>query len=529
MAIITVSGTLPSVIVENTTATGWAGTLALSGNTAAISAIQVVGTGGSYFRASYDAIRKLALLTPAAKVDYEMFRELGLTPQLDVQLQFDLGSGVSELAPKVYRIVVRDVDDTPPSGLAFSTGGSVSAGTIGSVIGTLRVTDVDTTGPFYFSFADADSWKYQVDGTTLRLRDGISLGLDDVGTMALPIRVSDGTNSAAFALNVTVSAPGGQAELIHYLLPGDFTNNFWYTAADSVSSMHASSDVSYLQNYGQDVHALMFRDGSALWLPAQVQVIHFTDGWIDLRHNGSSALVMALYHTILKREPDPVGYANLVQSVEGGMSMLNLTNSMLASAEYLNRIGSPDNATFINGLYQDALGRAADTGGYAFQLARLNSGVSRTQMVDDFAFSQESLNRLAATHPDGFWGTLLYGKEVAMAYAVGLGRGVDPGGLATWTTALLSGTLTLGQLAAQIGGSQEFLGQYAALSDAEFVTTMYHNALHRDPDPGGFSYWIGQLASHTLNRSDLVNGFAYSQENFASFNQQPGGLDLFHV
>jgi len=501
MPSITVSGTLPSVIVENTTATGWAGSLALSGISTPIGGIQVIGTGGGFFRASYDALRQLALLSPAAKVDYEMFRALGLVPELTFQLQFDLTDGSSYPAPTLYRITVRNVIDTPPSGLAFSSGGSVAAGEIGAVIGTLRVTDVETTGPFYFSFGNSDAWKYEVVGTTLKLKDGISLGLDDVGNMALPVMVSDGTMSAAFNLKVTVAAPGGQAELIHYLMPGDFTYNFWYTSAVTVASMHASSDVSYIANYGQDVHALMFRDGNALWLPAQVQVIRFTDGWIDLRHNGSSALVMALYHTILQREPDPVGYANLVDAVENGLSLLALTDAMLKSPEYTNRIGNPDNATFVNGLYHDALGRAADPGGYAFQLGRLNAGVSRTQMVDDFAFSQESMNKLASTHADGFWGTLLYGKEVAMAYAVGLGRGVDPGGLATWTSKLLSGSLTVRQLATQIGGSQEFLGQYAALSDSDFVTTMYRNALHRDPDPGGFSYWTGQLASHTLSRA----------------------------
>ena len=529
MPSITVSGTLPSIIVENTTATGWAGSLALSGISTPIGGIQVIGTGGGFFRASYDALRQLALLSPAARVDYEMFRALGLTPELTFQLQFDLTDGTSYLAPTLYRITVRNVDDTPPSGLAFSSGGSVAAGDIGAVIGTLRVTDVETTGPFYFSFADSDAWKYEVVGTTLKLKEGISLGLDDVGNMALPVMVSDGTMSAAFNLNVTVAAPGGQAELIHYLMPGDFTSLFYYNAANSVTGLRAAWEVSFVENYGQGVHALMMRDGSALWLPPQVTQIHFADGWIDLDHTGTAAQVLALYHTILQRDPDPMGYNYVTGLLQGGMSIQALTAAMLQSPEYVARIGNPDNATFLNALYHDALGRNADPTGFAFQLARLNAGVSRVQLVDDFVLSTESMNNLQTAHADGFFVPTLYGKEVSMVYQVALGRYADPGGLASWLGLLQTGQLTAGQLAATIGGSQEYINRYASYSDADFVTAMYRNALHRDPDPGGFSTWTGLLTTHQVTRSDMVNGFAFSTENYNNYNQLPGGLDLFHL
>ena len=529
MAVVKVSGSLPSVIVENTTASGWAGSLALSGATSGIAAIQVVGAGGSFFRASYDAVRSLALLTPAAKVDYESFRALGLTPELVFQLEFDMNDGTAYVAPTTYRIAVRNLDDTPPSGLAFSSGGSVTAGEIGAVIGTLRVTDVETTGPFYFSFADSDAWKYEVVGTTLKLKAGISLGLDDVGTMALPVLVSDGTMSAAFSVNVVVSAPGGQADLIHYLMPGDFTSLFYYNAANSVTGLRAAWEVSYVENYGQGVHAMMMRDGSALWLPPQVTQIHFADGWIDLAHTGSAAQMLALYHTILQRDPDPMGYFNLTALLEGGMPVQNITAAMLRSGEYVARIGNPDNATFLNGLYHDALGRTADAAGFAFQLARLEAGVSRTQLVDDFALSAESMNNLQTSHADGFFVPQLYGKEVSMVYQVALGRYADPGGLSTWLGQLQTGKMTPGQLAATIGGSQEYISRYATYSDADFVTAMYHNALHRDPDPGGFTTWTSMLAAHQVSRADMVNGFAFSAESYNNYNQLPGGLDLFHL
>jgi Domain of unknown function (DUF4214) len=526
---VTTSGTLPSVIVENATASGWAGSLTLTGDLADLTGIELVGAGASYFSVSFDPLHSLAILTPAALVDYEAFRFTGLDPVLNFSLVFDFDDGSQQVDSTIRHVTVLNVDDTPPSAVAFSSGGNVMAGAIGAVIGTLRVTDVETTGPFYYTFDDNDAWRFEVVGNTLKLKDGISLGLDDVGTFQVPIEVSDGVQSAAFMLTITVNAPGGQPDTIHFLNPGDFTDLFWFDSANSVSSLRCSYEVSYVENYGQGVRDLVLRDGTALWLPSQVQEIHFADGWMDLRPDGAGAEVLALYQTILQREPDPFGYANVVKLLEGGMSFFDLTAAFLQSPEYIARIGNPDDVTFITDLYRDALGRAPDPSGFDFQMARLASGISRTQMVDDFIMSQESLTKLAAQHPDGYWIVNPYGKEVAMVYEVALGREVDVLGLADWTAKLASGQLTPTQLAGLIGGSQEYLSRYAPLSDADFVTAMYENALHREPDPQGFADWTSALANHTVSRSDLVNAFAFSAENYGIFGQHPSGLDMYYA
>ena len=61
-------GTLPSSIVENSTASGWAGTLALEGDLAGLQDISLVGSGASYFSIRFDMTLGLAVLTPAARV-----------------------------------------------------------------------------------------------------------------------------------------------------------------------------------------------------------------------------------------------------------------------------------------------------------------------------------------------------------------------------------------------------------------------------------------------------------------------------
>lgn len=528
MSRILVAGTLPATILENSSRQNWQGLLQLSGDLASLRGIDLSGIGASYFSVSLDLRLGLAWVAPAARIDFEAFAVLGLVPVLDFQMVMQFGDGSTETEPTRFSITVLNLDDTPPSALAFSSGGTIAAGKLGAVIGTLRVTDVDSSGPFTFTFADSDAWKYQVVGNTLMLAPGYSFGLDDVGLMKLPVTVSDGTQSAGFLLPIVVSAPGSQPDLIKYLNPGDYTYKFYYNSATSITTMRVSSDVGFIENYGAGVHALMLRDGTALWLPGTVTQIHFADGWVDLRPTGPAMQVYSLYHTLLHRDPDPLGYDSWTQQLTtGATTLLAATSAFMASAEYASRIGRLDDAAFVTQLYWDALGRAPDPNGYANQLARLQSGVSRAQMVDSFIMSPEAQNLLRKQHADGFWVAEPYGKEVAMVYNVALGRVPDPIGLDSWIHKLVDGSLTPAQLARKFGASQEFLGGYANLSNADFVTAMYWNALHRAPDTKGFTNWTAKLDAGILTRPDMVNAFAFSPESYSYYNKHFGGLDLF--
>ena len=100
-----------------------------------------------------------------------------------------------------------DRDDTAPTALAFASGGTVVAGAIGAAIGRLAVTRSRHPGGFSFSFGDDDAWRFEVVDGVLKLRDGISLGLDDMPQRPLIVEVSDGHQSAAFLLWLGVADP----------------------------------------------------------------------------------------------------------------------------------------------------------------------------------------------------------------------------------------------------------------------------------------------------------------------------------
>ena len=75
--------------------------------------------------------------------------------------------------------------------------------------------------------------------------------------------------------------------------------------------------------------------------------------------------------------------------------------------------------------------------------------------------------------------------------------------------------VALGQLldeAQAFVGSPEFVAQYGALNNADFVNALYVNTLHRGADAAGSAYWVGVLNGGT-SRGSVVTSFSESAEH----------------
>ena len=103
--------------------------------------------------------------------------------------------------------------------------------------------------------------------------------------------------------------------------------------------------------------------------------------------------------------------------------------------------------------------------------------------------------------------------EAYRLYQVALGREPDSGGFDYWVT-LLRGGMSVETAAGGFTSSPEFQSTYGSLDDTQFVTLLYNNALHRAPDPGGLSYWLNLLSTGT-SRDSVVAGFSESPEDKA--------------
>ncbi|HEY8613455.1 MAG TPA: DUF4214 domain-containing protein [Roseomonas sp.] len=105
--------------------------------------------------------------------------------------------------------------------------------------------------------------------------------------------------------------------------------------------------------------------------------------------NEDAAFVARLYAVALDRAPDLGGLVGWRGYRESGASLLDLALGFTGSDEYRALYGSTDNAGFVERLYMNALGRAAEAEGRTGWVSHLDGGASRASVVLDFAESAE--------------------------------------------------------------------------------------------------------------------------------------------
>jgi hypothetical protein len=149
-------------------------------------------------------------------------------------------------------------------------------------------------------------------------------------------------------------------------------------------------------------------------------------------------------------------------------------------------------------MYADLLDRQPDPGGFAYWLGELQSGhITRAQFAYLMFASPEF-------HDNGFF--------VVSLYEAVFRREPDFGGWLYYLGNLQSGNMTPIQMADIFVQSPEFQSTYGTLSDSDFVHLVYVNVMQREPDPGGFAYWLGRLTAGTITRAGLMFNFTVSGE-----------------
>jgi serralysin len=157
---------------------------------------------------------------------------------------------------------------------------------------------------------------------------------------------------------------------------------------------------------------------------------------------------------------------NWVSTIDSGtLTLKQAVQGFTNSAEYLNRYGNPDNAGFVNLLYQNVLGCGPDPEGLANWTNALNAGLSRSDAVLGFSESGEDKELTRAAVEKGLWLRDDKSAQVARLYHSTLNRLPDAGGLESHTAALKSG-MSLLQTSAGFIGSAEFQGKYGNLDNS---------------------------------------------------------------
>ncbi|HKO56018.1 MAG TPA: DUF4214 domain-containing protein [Thermoanaerobaculia bacterium] len=155
----------------------------------------------------------------------------------------------------------------------------------------------------------------------------------------------------------------------------------------------------------------------------------------------------------------------------------------------------PDGTSnFINLLYVDVLGRAADPAGISFYTDMLAHGASRAQVAAALLGSAEYRQKL-----------------IGDAFQTLLGRPVDPAGQAYWTAAMSAGLTDEGLLAG-IAGSPEYFAGHSGGVNAGFIEALYQDLLGRPVDPDARTFWLNQLNAGSITRQRVAASLLASSE-----------------
>jgi hypothetical protein len=84
--------------------------------------------------------------------------------------------------------------------------------------------------------------------------------------------------------------------------------------------------------------------------------------------------VLRIYETVLDRRPDPGGLLAWTTAHAGGMTIRDMIDGFMASAEFVSRYGSLSNESFVRLLYLNALDRPGEAEGIAAWTGALNAG-----------------------------------------------------------------------------------------------------------------------------------------------------------
>jgi hypothetical protein len=105
--------------------------------------------------------------------------------------------------------------------------------------------------------------------------------------------------------------------------------------------------------------------------------------------------------------------------------------------------------------------------------------------------------------------------QVYRLYQATFNRPADVAGQGFWMELIENGRFDIRQVAQRFIESDEFQRTYgSAPTDREFLTSLYHNALHREPDQPGLDSWLHAI-SLGVSRAEILYGFAESAENQA--------------
>jgi Ca2+-binding RTX toxin-like protein len=204
-----------------------------------------------------------------------------------------------------------------------------------------------------------------------------------------------------------------------------------------------------------------------------------------------------------------VNFGTVIENLVGGAGSDQLYGNAVNNA--IKGLGGNDT---IDG------GTGVDTAEYvgtraAHSVTQTASGwtVSSTAEGSDVLQNVERLKFSDATLALDISGT---GGQAYRIYQAAFNRAPDPVGLGFWIKTM-DGGVPLKTVAQGFVDSAEFKALYGTKpTNAQVVSKMYDNVLHRTPDQGGYDFWLGVLDRRDATVAEVLAQFGESAENVAA-------------
>jgi len=218
--------------------------------------------------------------------------------------------------------------------------------------------------------------------------------------------------------------------------------------------------------------------------------------------------IVRLYQAVFGRAPDAQGFEFWTTRYAEGASLESIAADFTGSPEWNSRYADGlSNASFINAIYQNVLGRPGDAGGVRFWLDALESGrLSRVQVLVSVSDSPENIAGTGTSVP-----IRSDEAQVLRLYQAAFGRSPDAGGYTFWVNAYRGGQ-SLESIAQGFVNSSEWADRFGAEpSPGRLVDSLYQNVLGRSPDAAGEQFWLDQL--NVRSTASVLVSFSESPEN----------------
>ncbi len=366
-------------------------------------------------------------------------------------------------------------------------------------------------------------------GQTIAMNTGDTLELATPGAFLGTILATVGdhiildgiTATSAVFNNGTLVVSNGATQVASLLLGGSYAGDSFTTNGSTITIgtagtvtppgevvLAGASSQYIVANAGGSLYikdTVANRDGTQVL--AGKSLMAFTDGTGVFDPTGTAEDVARLYQGVLNRAPDAAGLQAWTAVADGsGVPLVDIANAFTSSPEFLAH-GTLSNSAFVNQIYLNALGRAAEPAGVQAWDDALAGGFTRGAVTVAIAESLEAKADTLATAGDNNNG------EVYRLYETVFARAPDAQGQAAWASALGGGT-SITDVAQAFIGSGEFQTHYGSLSTSDFVTALYQNALHRTPAPSENQAWVSALQAGA-SEADVIVGFSDSTESRA--------------